>query len=45
MDGSHLADFFLEKGYTVYGLERRSSGKTEIMSLILKIKLNLLKEI
>ena len=26
MDGSHLADFLLEKGYTVYGLERRSSG-------------------
>jgi GDPmannose 4,6-dehydratase len=27
MDGSHLADFLLEKGYTVYGLERRSSGE------------------
>jgi len=27
MDGSHLADYLLEKGYTVYGLERRSSGK------------------
>jgi len=25
MDGSHLADFLLEKGYTVYGLERRTS--------------------
>jgi GDPmannose 4,6-dehydratase len=27
MDGSHLADFLLDKGYTVYGLERRSSGE------------------
>ncbi len=25
MDGSHLADFLLEKGYEVYGMERRSS--------------------
>ena len=25
MDGSHLADFLLEKGYRVYGMERRSS--------------------
>ncbi len=27
MDGSHLADFLLEKGYNVYGMERRSSSK------------------
>ena len=27
MDGSHLADFLLEKGYEVYGIERRSSTK------------------
>jgi GDPmannose 4,6-dehydratase len=27
MDGSHLADFLLEKGYIVYGMERRSSSK------------------
>ena len=27
MDGSHLADFLLEKGYQVYGMERRSSSK------------------
>ena len=27
MDGSHLADFLLEKGYVVYGMERRSSYK------------------
>jgi len=25
MDGSHLADFLLQKGYEVFGLERRSS--------------------
>jgi GDPmannose 4,6-dehydratase len=27
MDGSHLADFLLDKGYIVYGMERRSSSK------------------
>ena len=27
MDGSHLADFLLGKGYEVYGMERRSSSK------------------
>ena len=27
MDGSHLADFLLEKNYSVFGLERRSSHK------------------
>ena len=27
MDGSHLADFLLDKGYVVYGVERRSSSK------------------
>ena len=27
MDGSHLADFLLEKGYEVFGMERRSSSK------------------
>jgi GDPmannose 4,6-dehydratase len=27
MDGSHLADLLLEKDYTVYGMERRSSVK------------------
>jgi GDPmannose 4,6-dehydratase len=27
MDGSHLADFLLDKGYTIYGVERRSSTK------------------
>jgi GDPmannose 4,6-dehydratase len=28
MDGSHLADILLSKGYTVYGMERRSSVKS-----------------
>ncbi len=27
MDGSHLADLLLKKGYEVYGMERRSSAK------------------
>ena len=27
MDGSHLADLLLSKGYEVYGMERRSSSK------------------
>ena len=26
MDGSHLADFLLDKGYEVYGMERRTSS-------------------
>lgn len=30
MDGSHLADFLLEKGYIVYGLERRASHKNRV---------------
>ena len=30
MDGSHLADFLLNKGYVVYGMERRSSVKNRI---------------
>ena len=30
MDGSHLADFLLEKGYEVYGMERRSSSKNRV---------------
>ena len=28
-DGSHLAEFLLEKGYTVYGLKRRTSVVTD----------------
>lgn len=30
MDGSHLADFLLTKGYKVYGVERRSSTKNRV---------------
>lgn len=30
MDGSHLADFLLTKGYKIYGVERRSSNKNSI---------------
>mgnify|MGYP003639179999 CR=1 FL=1 len=30
MDGSHLADLLLTKGYKVYGMERRSSGSNNI---------------
>lgn len=30
MDGSHLADLLLDKGYEVYGLERRSSSVNRI---------------
>lgn len=30
MDGSHLADFLLKKGYKVYGVERRSSSKNRV---------------
>jgi len=30
MDGSHLADFLLEKNYVVYGMERRSSSQQRV---------------
>ncbi len=36
MDGSHLADFLLEKGYVVYGVERRSSVKNRTNTLHLE---------
>ena len=48
-DGSYLAEFLLEKGYKVYGLERRNSSRerrniTEILDkielIINKINLN-----
>lgn len=41
MDGSHLADFLLNKGYTVYGLERRISvnNRTNISHIENQIKL------
>ena len=39
MDGSHLADFLLIKGYTVYGMERRSSFKQRINTAHLEDKI------
>ena len=30
MDGSHLAEFLIKKGYEVYGMERRSSNINNI---------------
>jgi len=42
MDGSHLADFLLKKGYKVYGLERRSSVKNRTNTLHLEDKITYL---
>jgi len=39
MDGSHLADFLLEKGYKVFGMERRSSSKNRINTAHLENKI------
>lgn len=43
MDGSHLADFLLEKGYTVYGLERRSSGENRVNIAHIEDKIKFIK--
>jgi GDPmannose 4,6-dehydratase len=43
MDGSHLADFLLEKGYTVYGLERRSSASNRTNITHIEDKIHFLK--
>jgi len=40
MDGSHLADLLLEKGYKVYGMERRSSSPNRINTKHLNDKIN-----
>ena len=40
MDGSHLADFLLDKGYKVYGMERRSSSKNRTNTSHLEGKIN-----
>ena len=40
MDGSHLADLLLSKGYKVYGMERRSSSKNRINTYHLEGKIN-----
>lgn len=39
MDGSHLADFLLEKGYKIYGVERRSSTKNRVNTAHLENKI------
>jgi len=42
MDGSHLADLLLERGYEVYGMERRSSSKNRTNTEHLKDKVTFL---
>jgi len=42
MDGSHLADFLLEKGYIVYGMERRTSYPNRLNSKHLENKITFL---
>jgi len=42
MDGSHLADFLLEKGYKVFGMERRSSYVNNINTAHLEGKITIL---
>ena len=39
MDGSHLADFLLEKGYEVFGMERRTSTPNRTNSWHLEDKI------
>ena len=39
MDGSYLAELLLEKGYEVYGMERRSSSKNRTNTLHLEGKI------
>lgn len=43
MDGSHLADFLLNKGYDVYGLERRSSNENRVNTNHLSNKVKFIK--
>ena len=43
MDGSHLADFLLTKGYAVYGVERRSSSKNRTNTQHLEGKITFLQ--
>ncbi|MBU6175914.1 MAG: GDP-mannose 4,6-dehydratase [Planctomycetes bacterium] len=42
MDGSHMADLLLEKGYEVFGIERRSSVKNHVNIEHIKDKITLL---
>jgi|688.fasta_scaffold09694_27 GDPmannose 4,6-dehydratase len=43
MDGSHLADFLLKKGYKIYGVERRSSSRNRINTKHLEDKITFLQ--
>lgn len=43
MDGSHLADFLLNKEYKVYGLERRSSGENRTNLKHIEDKIHFIK--
>ncbi len=43
MDGSYLADLLLEKGYKVYGLERRTSSKNRVNTSHLEGKITFVK--
>ena len=40
MDGSHLADLLLEKGYEVWGMERRASSKNRVNTKHLEGKIS-----
>ena len=42
MDGSYMADFLLQKGYTVYGMERRSSARSRTNTKHLEGKITFL---
>ena len=39
MDGSHLADFLLDKGYVIFGMERRTSSPNRTNSKHLEGKI------
>jgi len=43
MDGSHLADFLLNKGYKIFGMERRSSSKNRTNTKHLEDKITFLQ--
>ena len=43
MDGSHLSDLLLSKGYKVFGMERRSSSKNRTNTLHLEDKVTFLQ--
>ena len=43
MDGSHLGDFLVEKGYEVFGLERRNSSENRINTKHLVNKITFIK--